>query len=57
MKAVARSLIEALQSNPLALALVAINLMFFAGSAYALREISASAARRDAVVAELIRCK
>jgi hypothetical protein len=57
VKAVARSLIEALQSNPLALALVAINLMFFAGSAYALREISASAARRDAVVAELIRCK
>lgn len=54
MLAVARGIVESLKGHPLALVLVVVNVLFLAGGAYGLREISASAARRDALLANCI---
>jgi hypothetical protein len=46
---------DALKGNPLALALVVINLAFVAVGVFALREISAAVERKDARLAELMK--
>ena len=54
MRQVARDVLDSLKRHPLALALVVINALFVVASAYAFKEISASAARRDQFIADLI---
>jgi hypothetical protein len=51
---IATSIINGLKSQPLILALVVVNVLFLIGCAYGLREISASAARRDMMLADEI---
>lgn len=46
---------EDLKSQPLALALVIINLLFLAGGVYTMREISTASARRDQIITDLVR--
>jgi hypothetical protein len=50
---VANTIVHDLRSQPLLLALVVINAMFFAGSVYTLHHVSKSAERRDAVLATM----
>jgi hypothetical protein len=51
------TLLHDLRANPLALALVIINLLFAGVVVYSLREISASGERRDALMTQAIeRC-
>jgi hypothetical protein len=50
----ARMLIGALRSQPLALALVVINIIVLAGFAFTLREISKSIERKDALIARCL---
>ena len=50
---IAAQTIDALKLHPLALALVVVNVLFIAGAGYGLHEIAASAARRDAMLAQL----
>ncbi|MCA1419507.1 hypothetical protein [Bradyrhizobium sp. BRP23] len=45
--------IEGLRGQPLALALVVINLLFLSGFAFMLREIAQAVARKDALLAEI----
>ncbi|MGX1163741.1 hypothetical protein AB7M16_000007 [Bradyrhizobium sp. USDA 372] len=49
----ARVIIDSLQAQPLALALVILNALFLAAFTLTLREISASAQRRDQVMMSL----
>jgi hypothetical protein len=51
---VATGIINGLKAQPLVLALVVVNVLFLIGCAYGLREISASAARRDTMLADEI---
>ncbi|QOZ68895.1 hypothetical protein [Bradyrhizobium arachidis] len=48
-----RAIVASLQAQPLALALVLLNVLFLAGFMLMLREISASAQRRDEVMMRL----
>lgn len=48
------TLLHDLRSHPLALALVVINALFAASLIYTLQQISASSARRDAIITQLI---
>ena len=54
MKQIASNVVSNLRDHPLVLALVVINVLFLIGCAYGLREISASAARRDTMLADEI---
>lgn len=53
VKRIAVNVIDALRSQPLALALVVINLLFLFGFAFMLREIAQAVARKDALLAEI----
>ncbi|MBR1002722.1 hypothetical protein ABIF65_005997 [Bradyrhizobium japonicum] len=53
MRKVAADIIEALRSQPMALAVVVINLLFLTGFAFMLREIVQAVARKDALLAEI----
>lgn len=53
MRKLAPHIIDALRSQPLALALVVINLLFLTGFAFMLREIAQAVARKDALLAEI----
>ncbi|MGX1151467.1 hypothetical protein [Bradyrhizobium ottawaense] len=53
MRKAAADIIGALRSQPLALALVVINLLFLTGFAFMLREIAQAVARKDALLAEI----
>ena len=56
---VATSVIESLKSQPLAIALIVINVMFLGGGGYVLLDIAKRASetteRKDALVAEMMR--
>jgi p-aminobenzoyl-glutamate transporter AbgT len=56
MKQLADNLIDAMRGNPLALALVVVNLLFLLAFGYIFREISNSIERRDKVIAQLADC-
>ncbi len=56
VKQIAINVVDALRSQPLALALVVINLMFLTGFGYIFREVSNSIERRDQVIAQLANC-
>jgi hypothetical protein len=50
----ARNIAESLRNQPVALALIVINVIFIAAFALTLREVSASATRRDGLLADLM---
>ncbi|WLA75047.1 hypothetical protein QIH77_07570 [Bradyrhizobium diazoefficiens] len=50
---VASEAVAALRSQPLALALVVVNLLFLIGFAFMLREIAQAVERKDALLAEI----
>lgn len=56
VKQLAHNVIDALRAQPLALALVIINLMFLIGFGFALREVGQAIERRDNVIARLANC-
>ncbi|MFK4534269.1 hypothetical protein ABIA00_002452 [Bradyrhizobium ottawaense] len=53
MRKAASAVAESLRSQPLALALVVINLLFLIGFAFMLREIAQAVERKDALLAEI----
>lgn len=53
IRQLARTLIEALRDEPLALSLVVINALFLLAGLYGLREIVHAVERKDALLAEL----
>ncbi|MEY9364771.1 hypothetical protein ABH994_007492 [Bradyrhizobium yuanmingense] len=53
MRNLATRTVEALRSQPLALALVVVNLLFLIGFAFMLREIAQAVERKDALLAEI----
>ena len=53
MRALFGTIVEGLRGQPLALALVIINVLYLIGGAYTLREISRSIERRDAMITTL----
>ncbi|MEY9404453.1 hypothetical protein G6321_00031320 [Bradyrhizobium barranii subsp. barranii] len=53
MRKAASAVAKSLRSQPLALALVVINLLFLIGFAFMLREIAQAVERKDALLAEI----
>lgn len=50
--------LDGLKSNPLALALVLVNLLFLAWGVYLMHSFAAAAERRDVLITQLVeRCK
>lgn len=52
---VASTIIESLKGQPLALALVVVNLMFLVGGVYVLNDRRDSNVRKDALIADLVK--
>jgi hypothetical protein len=50
---IATRIVEGLKAQPLALALIVVNLMFIIGFSYMLREIGQSVTRKDQLLSEL----
>jgi hypothetical protein len=55
VKQIAKNVVEGLRHQPLALALVVVNLAFLIGFTLMFREISDSVERKDALVVEMLK--
>ena len=55
VRQIAENVVDALRTQPFALALVVLNVLVLIGFAYTLREVGKGIERKDALVAEFIR--